>query len=65
VRPAFRMQASYLRPAAVGGPKQGHPLLDLSTVSGWRLVMVGLAVAYVVGFHVSIGRSRLGLGPAR
>ena len=65
VRPAFRMNASYLRPAQAGGPKAGHPLLDLSSVAGWRLVAVAAAIAYVIGFHVTIGRTRLGLGPAR
>jgi hypothetical protein len=63
-RPAYMTAQGFQSPAppaAVGGG--GHPLLDLSTVAGWRLVFVGVALAYVVGFHVTLGRTRLGLGP--
>jgi hypothetical protein len=67
VRPAFTF-SNGLRPAAGGastGFSLGHPLFDLSSVSSWRLIAVGLALAYVVGFHVTLGRTRVGLGPAR
>ena len=65
-RPAFTISAGIRQP--VGGPGYltlGHPLLDLSGVSAWRLIAVGVAIAYVVGFHVTLGRTRLGIGPAR
>ena len=61
-RPAYRVAEGQFQPTPQTiGP--GHPLLDLSTVSGWRLVWVAAAVAYVVGFHVTLGRYRIGLGP--
>ena len=67
VRPAFAIHAGIRQPIGGGssGFSLGHPLLDLSSVSAWRLIAVGLAFAYVVGFHVTLGRTRLGLGPAR
>jgi hypothetical protein len=40
-------------------------LFDPSSAGFWRLVAVGLAFAYVVGFHVSLSGFRLGLGPGR
>jgi hypothetical protein len=67
VRPAFAINAGIRQPlgGAGAGFSLGHPLLDLGSVSGWRMVAVGLAFLYVVGFHVTLGRTRLGLGPAR
>lgn len=55
-RPAYRVANGQFQPAGVGGPAglSSHPLLDLSSVSGWRLVMVGLALLYVGIFHFSI-----------
>lgn len=67
VRPAFAYNAGIKQPTGVGGAgfSLGHPLFDLSSVGAWRLIAVGLALAYVVGFHVTLGRTRLGLGPAK
>jgi hypothetical protein len=63
-RPAYRITAGQIQPIpATLGP--GHPLLDLSEVGSWRLIAVALAVAYVVGFHITLGRARLGIGPGR
>lgn len=62
-RPAYRYSGGgqiQPIPASLGF---GHPLLDLGQVGAWRLITVGLAVAYVVGFHVMLGRTRLGIGP--
>ncbi|HYR17891.1 MAG TPA: hypothetical protein VEQ15_00270 [Myxococcales bacterium] len=63
-RPAYRYVggAPSPIPATLG---IGHPLLDLSTVGAWRLIAVAVAVAYIVGFHVTLGRARLGIGPGR
>jgi len=71
-RPAYRSAASgQIQPAGIasgqgGGPYMGgmsHPLLDLSSVAGWRLVAVAVAVVYIWGFHVSLGGLRVGAGP--
>ena len=63
-RPAYRITSGVVQP--IGGRLgPGHPLLDLSTVGGIRLLVVALAVAYVSGFHVTLGRARIGIGPAR
>lgn len=68
-RPAFKVSAGIFQPrqkTAVGGAGGlGHPLLDPSTVGFWRLVIAGAAFAYIVGFHITLGRTRLGLGPGR
>jgi hypothetical protein len=61
-RPAYRITSSQIQPLP-GYLGIGHPLLDLSTVGAWRLIAVALAFAYVIGFHVSIGRARVGIGP--
>jgi hypothetical protein len=63
-RPAYRITAGQFQPIpATLGP--GHPLLDLSTVGAWRLIAVGAALAYVIGFHVTLGRMNIGIGPGR
>jgi hypothetical protein len=68
-RPAFVIQAGIRKPTggagfATGGAGQAS-WFDPSQVYFWRLVAVGLALAYVVGFHVSLNGVRLGLGPGR
>jgi hypothetical protein len=68
-RPAFVIQAGIRKPTggagfATGGAGQAS-WLDPTSVHFWRLVAVGLALAYVVGFHVSLNGVRLGLGPGR
>lgn len=68
-RPAFVIQAGYRKPTgqagfATGGAAQAS-WFDTSSVAFWRLVAVGFALAYVVGFHVSLNGVRLGLGPGR
>lgn len=67
VRPAFTYSAGIKQPVGGAGTgfSLGHPLFDLSSVGAWRLIAVGVALAYVVGFHVTLGRTRIGLGPAR
>jgi len=63
-RPGYRITAGQMQPIP-GSLGLGHPLLDLSSVGAWRLIAVGLALAYVIGFHVTLGRARVGIGPAR
>lgn len=70
VRPAFAVSSNTGQRGAIGGPGGpwlglGHPIFDLADVSAWRLIAVGLALAYVVGFHVTLGRTRLGIGPGK
>lgn len=63
-RPAYRVTAGQFQPI----PSRlgiGHELFDLSQVGSWRLIAVAVAVAYVVGFHITAGRARLGIGPGR
>jgi hypothetical protein len=71
VRPAYaisnegRLRASG-GPAGVALGLGAHSFLtDPSQIGFWRFLIGGLALAYVVGFHVTLGRTRLGLGPAR
>jgi len=68
-RPAFVIQAGLRKPTGQAGFATGGAQLpgwfDTSSVGFWRLVAVGLALAYVVGFHVSLNGVRLGLGPGR
>lgn len=61
-RPAYRITAGQIQPVP-GVLGIGHPLLDLSTVGSWRLIAVAVAIAYVIGFHVTLGRARIGIGP--
>lgn len=66
-RPAFKLQANWQSPLSktpVGGPGSIHPILDWNSVSFWRLFWTGAALAYIVGFHLKLGRVRLGIGPA-
>jgi hypothetical protein len=66
VRPAFKISAGIKQPTGVGGfGLAGSGLFDLSGVSAWRLIAVGLALAYVVGFHVTAGKLKLGIGPGK
>lgn len=69
-KPAFAFTAGWRIPVGkVGGTSVGggetHPLLDLGSVSFWRFFWAGLALAYVIGFHVQLNGARLGIGPAR
>lgn len=70
VRPAFAVSSTTGQRGAIGGPGGpwlgvGHPIFDLGDVSAWRIIAVALAAAYVVGFHVTLGRTRLGIGPGK
>jgi len=59
LRPAFSFNASVLKPTM---PATLTGVLDPSSVLFWRLLLVGLAVAYIWGFHVRIpivGRVRV------
>lgn len=62
-RQAYQSAAGQIQP--LSNLTLGHPLLDLSQVGTWRLLAVAAAAAYVIGFHVSLGRFKLGLGPGR
>jgi hypothetical protein len=67
-RPAYTIQAGFRKPTGGAGfaTNAGRSnLFDPTSVAFWRLVAVALAVAYVVGFHVSLNGVRLGLGPGR
>lgn len=65
-RPAFTIQAGIRKPTGGPGYLVGPTtLLDPSSVAFWRLVAVAAAVAYVVGFHVTLNGFRLGVGPGR
>lgn len=58
LRPAYSYQG-VITPGE-GGAGAGHAVfLDLSNVASWRLIFVGAALAYIVGFHVSLGRLKL------
>lgn len=66
-RPAFRWSAGRSIPTGQGGGSLGGgttSLFDPSQITFWRFFWVGVAVVYVLGFHVTIGRTRLGIGPA-
>lgn len=61
-RPAYRFTAQIMEPTGNRlGP--GHPLFDPNSIGFWRLLFAALALAYVVGFHVTLGSVKLGLGP--
>ena len=63
LRPAFSFKQGVSMPGAGGAAASGHAaLLDLSSVASWRLVYTGLAVAYIVGFHASLGRIGVRVG---
>jgi hypothetical protein len=57
-RPAYRVANGQFQPAGVAaaGGAGGHPLLDLSTVAGWRLVWVVAAAAYLGFWFITLGR---------
>jgi hypothetical protein len=61
-RPAYRVAQGEFQPAGVGGPAGGHPLLDLSSVSGWRVLAVVAALFYIGVFHVTLGRGGVRAG---
>ena len=51
-RPAYRVSQGQMQPAGVGGAAGGTgPLLDLSNIAFWRLLVVGAAALYVGLFH--------------
>src|SRR5258708_7672391 len=63
VRPAFQSAAGALQPLPpVDG--QVSTLFDLSSVISWRLLIIAGAALYIWGFHVTLGRVRVGVGPA-
>jgi hypothetical protein len=66
-RPAFKLSANWQSPltkSPVGGIGSIHPLFDPTSVSFWRFFWTGAAIAYIVGFHLRLGRVKLGLGPS-
>lgn len=64
LRPGYVVSQGTIMPSGTGGagPVGASTLLDLSTVSAWRLIAVAAAIAYIWGFHVSLGRVRVGVG---
>ena len=59
LRPAFTFNAGILKPTM---PASLSSAFDPSSVMFWRLLLVGLAVAYIYGFHVKlpiVGRIRV------
>jgi hypothetical protein len=68
-RPGFQYNAQIRvptqKPPLGAGGGAGSVFFDTSSAAFWRFVAVGLAAAYVVGFHVSLNGFRLGLGPGR
>lgn len=64
LRPAFSFKSGVAMPGAGGAAAGGHgAFFDLSSVASWRLIFVGLAVAYIIGFHASLGRIGVRVGP--
>lgn len=63
-RPAFRTApgGTQFSPAGVGGGGNGHPLLDLSSVSFWRLAITAAAVLWLGIVWVQIGRGGISGG---
>lgn len=63
-RPAYQVspggQTQVQGVASRGGP--GTPLLDLSSVSGWRIVWALVAAAYLGFWFVSLSRGGLSAG---
>ena len=51
LRPAYSMNAGILKPTI---PSSFTSALDPNSVLFWRLLLVGLAVAYIAGFHVKL-----------
>lgn len=46
-----------------GGPRTPGRLFDLESVSTWRIIIAGLAVLYIAGFHIGVpgvGRVQVG-----
>lgn len=65
LRPAYTYQGGTPQPAGVGGAGGDHAeFFDLSNVASWRLIFFLAAVGYIIGFHTSLGRVRVGIGPA-
>lgn len=63
LRPAYTFKQGVQMPGA-GGAGGGHAeFFDLSSVASWRLIFTLAAVAYIVGFHATLGRVRVGVGP--
>lgn len=67
LRPAYQSPGggTQFRPsggAPIGGGSDGHPLLDFSGVTGWRLLFTIAAAAYLGFWFVSLGRGGLSGG---
>ena len=58
-RPAYQSAAGQIQP--LSNLDLGHPLLDLRGLPARRLAVIGLAAAYVTGFHLTLGRLGVGL----
>jgi hypothetical protein len=59
LRPAYTMNAGILKPTI---PASFTGIFDVRSVLFWRLLLVGLAVAYIYGYHVRlpvVGRVRV------
>ena len=56
VRPAYRVSAQIFKPTT---PATFTGFLDPSSISFWRLAIGAAAVAYIMGFHLKIGKVRI------
>lgn len=63
VRPAFQSAAGQIQPLPPVGGAHVATLFDLSSVISWRLFIVAAAAAYILGFHVTLGGKKVGVGP--
>lgn len=55
----LKVQPAYRVGRAPGGDGRSHPYLDLSRPQSWRNLGALLAVAYVGGFHLTLGGVRI------
>ena len=61
LRPSFRWSGGTSMPGAGGASPHGA-FLDLSQVSSWRTIYAAASLAYIVGFHASLGRLNVRVG---
>jgi hypothetical protein len=51
LRPAYSFNAGILKPTM---PSSFTSFFDTKSVMFWRLLLVGLAVAYIYGYHIKL-----------
>lgn len=62
LRPQFSFRSGVSMPGA-GGASSHASFFDLSSVASWRMIFTLAALAYIVGFHASLGRVGVRIGP--